>query len=256
MLNGRWPFQSGVDHTGWSILGALVPGEGETPEHHFFLVPATDREVVDDWHTMGMAGTGSKSVQLDNVFVPAHRALANSLVVSGMTPGAAINTAPVFRMPMIGFSLLALAAVVVGVAECMVEEFTDLLKARAAGGSRPGSDALHSHLAEAAAEAKAARLLVLEAAKSNMAKLADGKPLDDDDKIMTRHNGAFAATLARRAATRLFEVAGAHEIYLSSHMQRCFRDVYAATAHTGLGWDRVAVEYGRHQVGLSFAPLF
>jgi hypothetical protein len=57
------------------------------------------------------------------------------------------------------------------------------------------------------------------------------------------------------ARARLFEAAGAHEIYLSGHMQRCFRDVYAATAHTGLGWDRVAVEYGRHQVGLSFGAF-
>jgi len=73
---------------------------------------------------------------------------------------------------------------------------------------------------------------------------------------MTRHSGAYAATLARRSCTRLFEAAGAHEIYLGGHMQRCFRDVYAATAHTGLGWDRVAVEYGRHQAGLTFPSLF
>ena len=160
VLNGRWPFLSGIDHSNWTILGGLVPRDADTPEHHFFLVPAADREIIDDWHTMGMAGTGSKSIQLDNVFVPAHRALANRLVVSGTTPGAAINPAPVFRMPLIGFSLLALASVV-GMAECMVEEFSALLKARAtAGRPQAGGDAPLAHLAEASAEAQAARLMV------------------------------------------------------------------------------------------------
>ena len=158
---------------------------------------------------------------------------------------------------MIGYSQLALASVVVGMADFMVEEFTGLLKTRAAKPrGRADDDAPHSRLAEAAAEAKAARLMIFEAAKSNMAKLADGEELDGHDKIMTRHSGAYAATLARRSCTRLFEAAGAHEIYLGGHMQRCFRDVYAATAHTGLGWDRVAVEYGRHQAGLPFPSLF
>jgi alkylation response protein AidB-like acyl-CoA dehydrogenase len=257
VLNGRWPFLSGIDNSSWTILGALVPRDDDTQEHHFFLVPAADREIVDDWHTMGMAGTGSKSVRLDHVFVPAHRALANRLVVSGTTPGAAVNPAPVFRMPMIGYSLLALASVVVGMAECMVEAFTGLVETRAASGQpRPGGDAPFARIAEAAAEAQAARLLILDAAGTNMAKLSLGKALGADDQLVSRRNGAYGAALARRAATRLYEAAGAHEIYLDGHMQRCFRDIYAATAHTGLAWDRTAVEYGRHQAGLSFPPLF
>ena len=237
-------------------MGGLVPRDADTPEHHFFLVPAADREIIDDWHTMGMAGTGSKSIQLDNVFVPAHRALANRLVVSGTTPGAAINPAPVFRMPLIGFSLLALASVV-GMAECMVEEFSALLKARAtAGRPQAGGDAPLARLAEASAEAQAARLMVMDAATANMAKLTAGGTLGSDDQIVSRRNGAYAAILSRRAASRLYEAAGAHEIYLGGHMQRCFRDIYAATAHTGLSWDRTAVEYGRHQAGLPFPSLF
>ena len=257
VLNGRWPFLSGIDHSSWAILGALVARDDDTPEHQFFLVPATHYDIIDDWHTMGMAGTGSKSIQLNKVFVPAHRALANRLVVSGTTPGATINLAPVFRMPMIGFSLLALASVVVGMAECMVEEFNARLKTRApTGRSQAGGDAPLTRLTEASAETQAARLMVLDAASANMAKLTEGGTLGRDEQMISRRNGAYAATLARRAASRLYEASGAHEIYLGGHMQRCFRDIYAATAHTGLSWDRTAVEYGRHQTGLPFQPLF
>jgi len=177
VLSGRWPFQSGVHHTGWSVVGELAPGAGGTREHHYFLVPARDRTIIDDWHTIGMMGTGSCSVELRKAFVPAHRTLPNALVAAGAAPGAELNTALVFRMPMIGFSQLALASVVVGIASAMTDEFTDFARDRVQQGRmRPGSEALPARLAEAAAEARAARLLVLDAARANMQKLSGRTP--------------------------------------------------------------------------------
>lgn len=256
-LSGRWPFQSGVHHSLWSVLGELAPVEGGAPEHRYFLVPADDRRIVDDWHTVGMAGTGSCAAELDRAFVPAYRTLPNRLVAAGEAPGAEVNSAPVFRMPMIGYSLLALASVIVGVADAMVDDFAEYLEARAKRGRmRPGSEALPARLAEASAEARAARLLVLEAARANMAKLARGERLGDADAAVTRRDGAFAVVLARRAAARLFEGTGGHGVYLGSHLLRSYRDILAAGAHAGLSWDAAAAEYGRNRLGREVAKLF
>jgi len=258
LLSGRWPFQSGVHHSSWSIVGEIAPGgDGGPAEHHYFLVPAADRTIVDDWHTIGMAGTGSCTVTLDRAFVPAYRTLANRLVAAGETPGAALNSAPVFRMPMIGFSLLALAAVLVGVARSMTGEFARDLDARAKTGRlRPGAEALPARLAEASAELRAAGLLIEDAARVNMAKLEAGGRLDEDDAAVSRRDGAFAAQLARRAATRLFEGAGGHGVYAGGHLQRGYRDILAAGAHAGLSWDAAASGYGRRQIGRDAAKLF
>ncbi len=257
LLSGRWPFQSGVHHTGWSVVGELAPGEDGTPEHHYFLVPAADRAIIDDWHTIGMMGTGSCTVELEKVFVPAHRTLPNALVAAGAAPGAELNTAPVFRMPMIGFSQLALASVVVGIASAMADDFTDFARDRVRQGRmRPGAEALPVRLAEAAAEARAARLLVLGAARANMAKLSAGGRLDADDQAVSRRDGAFAVTLARRAAARLYEATGGHGVYVGGHLQRSYRDILAAGAHAGLSWDAAALGYGNRRMGLGVKKLF
>jgi 3-hydroxy-9,10-secoandrosta-1,3,5(10)-triene-9,17-dione monooxygenase len=246
VLDGLWPFASGVHHSDWTLVGDLV-GAGDTPPRHlFFLVPKADREIVDDWHTAGMVGTGSMSVKLSRVFVPAHRTLANDEVAAGAAPGAQVNRHHLYRMPIYGFSNLALASVPVGVADAMIEEFAGFISKRAnRKPAPPALEALYARLAESAAEVRAARLLIMDVARANMDKLASGARLTAADGTRGLQQGAYACLLARRAAARLFEAGGAQGIYLSNVMQRAFRDIFASTAHAGLNWDRNALNYGR-----------
>src|ERR1700752_951889 len=75
-LSGRWPFSSGIDPSSWNMFGAVVSDE-ETGENEprMFLVPANDYSVIDTWQVIGLAGTGSKDVEVADVFVPADRTL-------------------------------------------------------------------------------------------------------------------------------------------------------------------------------------
>jgi alkylation response protein AidB-like acyl-CoA dehydrogenase len=254
VLSGRWSFLSGVYHSQWSILGEFVR-DGETAQHHFFLVPARDRSLIDDWHALGMAGTGSASVMLDRVFVPAHRSLSSALINRGATPGAEVNTAPIYRMPMLGFSHLALGTVPVGIAEAMIEDFAEFIRSKRGPGALPlWTGNIHGRIAEAAAEARAARLMVLDAAGEMTRKLNAGDPLTAMDSANYLRDSAYACQLSRRAASRLFEAVGAHGVFAGSPMQRAFRDIYAATVHAGLNWDRATDVYGRLMTGLPPAP--
>src|SRR5215472_17168871 len=76
-LSGRWPFSSGVDPSSWNMFGAIVADEetGQS-EHRMFLVPASDYSLIDTWQVIGLSGTGSKDVEVADVFVPAYRTLA------------------------------------------------------------------------------------------------------------------------------------------------------------------------------------
>jgi 3-hydroxy-9,10-secoandrosta-1,3,5(10)-triene-9,17-dione monooxygenase len=61
IVNGRWPFSSGVDNSDWNMLAVTVyADDGTTPvDWRLCLVPKSDYDIVDTWYAMGMEGTGS-----------------------------------------------------------------------------------------------------------------------------------------------------------------------------------------------------
>ena len=75
VANGVWSFASGVDWADWNNMQVFVPREEGGVAHHMALVPKSDYRVIDDWYSQGMAATGSRSIELDNVFIPKHRLL-------------------------------------------------------------------------------------------------------------------------------------------------------------------------------------
>ena len=89
-------FSSGVDHSTWVMVGAMLPGEG-APEWVFFMIPPGDYTVRDTWFTAGMRGTGSNTIVTDNVFVPETRMLRLTDLRQGRGPGAALYDNPIFR---------------------------------------------------------------------------------------------------------------------------------------------------------------
>lgn len=249
-LNGRWTFSSGVHHSGWSVIGGFVPREDGSKRHHFFLVPASDRRIADDWDVMGMAASGSMAFDLVDAFVPAHRALDGGLVQAGEQPGARVNPEPLHRMPIFGFTGTVLVSVTIGVAEGMVRDFAEMLRASAGKGpAKPGLEDLQSRLTEASSEVLAARLLVLHSARSHMEKLRAGGRMDEGDGATSQRDSAYAARLVRQAAARLMEGLGGSGLGASNPMQRAFRDIFAGTAHATLNWGRSAVRYGNHALG-------
>jgi 3-hydroxy-9,10-secoandrosta-1,3,5(10)-triene-9,17-dione monooxygenase len=251
VLDGQWPFSSGVHHADWTIVGEFLREPQRPPALHFFLLPKSDLRIIDDWDTLGMVGTGSCSVGLKEAFVPAHRCLASSLIAAGDTPGAALSTAPIFRMPLSGFAPTVLAAVLVGASEAMLELFTSSVSAKARGGAAvPGLELALSRIATSSAEINAARLLILESTKANMAKLRMGGKLADYDAQSTARDSSYAAVLCSRAARQLFEASGARGIYRTSPLQRLFRDVTSAATHAALNWDKISVAYGRNALGM------
>lgn len=89
LVCGRWGFSSGVDHCRWSLLGAVVVGE-EDLGIRVFLVPRSDVRIDDDsWRVVGLAGTGSKDVDVAGAVVPAHRThlIASSPAAAGNGQG-------------------------------------------------------------------------------------------------------------------------------------------------------------------------
>jgi 3-hydroxy-9,10-secoandrosta-1,3,5(10)-triene-9,17-dione monooxygenase len=104
VVSGKWPFSSGVDNCQWNMLAVTVYGDdGKAPvDWRLCLVPKDDYEIIDTWYAMGMIGTGSKDIEVKEVFVPERRALALARCRGGLEhPGAALNDGPLFRVPIV-----------------------------------------------------------------------------------------------------------------------------------------------------------
>ncbi|MEE4659243.1 MAG: acyl-CoA dehydrogenase family protein, partial [Halieaceae bacterium] len=75
-LSGRWSFSSGCEHCEWAFLGAVVPTEEhpwDMQNYRTFLLPRADYAIEDNWNVIGLQGTGSHDIVVDDVFVPEYR---------------------------------------------------------------------------------------------------------------------------------------------------------------------------------------
>ena len=93
------------------------------------LVPKSDYKVIDTWYAMGMVGTGSKDIEVKEVFVPERRALALARCRGGLEhPGAKLNAGPLFRVPIVASAGHPLSATALGTAEGAYEHVLKFFK--------------------------------------------------------------------------------------------------------------------------------
>jgi 3-hydroxy-9,10-secoandrosta-1,3,5(10)-triene-9,17-dione monooxygenase len=259
-LSGRWPFSSGIDCARWNMIGAFcIDEEIGRSEPRMFLLPASDYRIIDTWQVIGLAGTGSKDVEVTDVFVPEYRTLAAEQITGGPNPGSAVNPAPLYRLPAISLFSFAIAGVSLGIARGTVRDYTAATRTRRSeysGKNLADFSTVQVRLAEAAALVDAAEAIMLRDCDEAMRITEAGVVPSLEQKARYRRDGAYAATLCTRAVDLLFTASGGGGIYERNPIQRAFRDVHAANAHYALSWSVNAAIYGRVALGLPpDAPL-
>jgi 3-hydroxy-9,10-secoandrosta-1,3,5(10)-triene-9,17-dione monooxygenase len=254
-LTGRWPFSSGVDASSWNLIGAIVNDvETGVSEPRIFLLPASDYTIIDTWHVIGLAGTGSKDVAVEDVFVPAYRSLSVSQITGGPNPGSRVNPSVLYQLPAISLFAFCIAGVSLGIAQGAFEYFAETTRTRTSyytGRNLADFVTLQVHLAEAAVIADSAQALMLTDCEEATRLVTAGTVPSLVQRARYRRDGAYAATLCTRAVDVLFHAAGGGAIYARNPLQRAFRDVHAANAHYVLNWDINGAMYGRVALGLS-----
>ncbi len=253
-LSGHWPFCSGVDLCGWTMLGAIVGGEMEEDpaEYRIFLLPRADYQIIDTWQAGGLEATGSQDVHVEHAFVPAHRSLAVDDIKGGETPGSAVNPGALYRIPVFATFPYVLGGTVLGLAQATVETFMANAGRRIATYTAvPLSDfpAVQMRIAEASALADAARVVMMTNC-AEVQRLAEaGRIPDMLSKVRYRRDGAFSAGLCSRAVDLLYDAGGGGAVYLHNPLQRAFRDMHAARAHITFNMDVAGTAYGRVALG-------
>ncbi|WP_158935600.1 acyl-CoA dehydrogenase family protein [Burkholderia sp. S171] len=258
MFKGRWGFGSNSDNAQWLALGAMVAqAEGEPPRPIFLLVPKGDYRIVDTWHTVGLAGTGSKDIAIDNeVFVPAHRTVSFKDVLEQEAPGADFHDSALYRVPFLsGFPPL-LANPAVAALRGAVDEFVEGIAARATRGAFAGGGASlgqFGHVQTAVAQAEAAidaAQLILQRDLQLATDLVDaGMKLSVEQRITLRRGHAYSVHLCVDAINALYDVVGGTGIQLDNGIQRAWRDINALAHHISVNWNAVSTMYGQMRLG-------
>lgn len=248
--NGR--FCSGIDYATWVVIGNAVKKADGSMEPRFFIVPKSDIRVIDDWQTLGMRGTGSRSIAIDDCFIPAYRSCSLADMLSGSTPGAEVHEGAVYRMPFADIAPFSIVGAPLGMAKGIIRRFADELGARLADCDPQEvaeQSATFARVAEAAAAVDAAIALVIRDAEmiDNAKEPSDISPLE---RSQIPRNWAYAVQTARHAANRIFEASGGTAIYDGQAMHRLFRDVNSGAQHFAFTWDRAMTGYGRAICGL------
>ena len=251
-LSGRWPFASGIMSAEWCILSAFEQNEGH--EARMFAVPCEALSVLDTWHTMGLAGTGSNDVEVANLFVPAYRSLSVEETKYGEAPGTKVNSGPLYRLGTFAMFSVVQSSTSYGQARGTFDNFiaeTRERTARLSGKSVIDYGTTQAKIAEAAVVLDAAKELLHACCNEAMEVAAAGQIMDMTDKSRMRGNATFAGNLAGRAVELMFSLVGGAGLYDTNPMSRAMRDMKSMQAHITQNWDVNGCNYGRVLLGLS-----
>lgn len=255
ILNGHWPFCSGIDPCTWNMLAGMVEPDGDhgEAEPRLFLVRTADHEVIDTWFTSGLQGTGSKDAACKDLFVPDHMTVSGDDVKGGPTPGSAINPSPLYKVPVVAPFSYVLSGTPLGIARGVLENYVGSMRARVAqytGQKVAELPNIQIKVAEAAAAIDAAELMMRADCAESMTIAATGKAPDLETKAKFRRNGAFSVNLCVDAVNKLYQSSGGGGIYERNPIARAFRDIHAARAHIAFNMDVAGTTYGRIVFGL------
>jgi 3-hydroxy-9,10-secoandrosta-1,3,5(10)-triene-9,17-dione monooxygenase len=253
VVSGRWPFSSGVDNSDWNMLAVTVYEDDKAVDWRLCVVPKSDYRIIDTWYAMGMAGTGSKDIEVSEVFVPERRALALARCRGGLGhPGAAYNPGPLFRVPIVASAGHPLSATALGAAEGAFETVLNSFRKRVGtytGAKLADFQAVQIKLAEARVLIDSATHLMRQSALVFQEKF----DLSIDEKLRLRAQNAYAVAQCRKAAETLWSCYGANAIYTRDPFQRYMRDLMALNQHFSFSFDIAGSAYGTAALGAKYA---
>jgi len=256
VLSGEWNFSSGTDHSDWSLLACIVRDGDKVLDYLFCLLARSQYEIVDDWHTLGMRATSSKTVRCKDVFVPGYRAVSMYVAREGHSwPGLAVHSNPHYRIPISALGGHGIGACLIGNARAALELAIELVKSRSTnytGARMRDFQTVQLRIGAAGAKIDAAYLLMRNDCLEAQRVYEEGGSLDIETRLRYKRNAAQGVKLCVESVDSLHEMAGGTGIYDQHPLQRIFRDQRAAAGHFSFSTDAQLPPWGLVAMGGEF----
>lgn len=251
-VSGRWPFGSGSTHCQWLVGGTLVVDDAGNPalrdgfpDWRTIIFPASDATIIDTWHVAGLRGTGSRDIEITDIFVP------DDLAPSLATMKTFVD-GPLYRFPALGFLALTVAPIPLGIARRAIDEIVALATVKTPLGSPSklrDRGVTQSEIGRADSMLRAARAFLYDVTEKLWEKAVAGDEFTIGDRALLRAACAHAALESAKVVDIAYTLGGGTALYESSVLQRCLRDAHAATQHIMLNPANYEV-HGRLMLGL------
>ena len=250
VLNGQWKTSSGCDHAaGGAFVGGRVANPAGEMEFRSFWVQRADYEFLDDWHVVGLAGTGSKTLVLNEVFVPAYRSHAIGAYGED-THGDLPN---LYKMPFFYVFYAAVCSVLVGMARGMVDLYVDHVKPRVninqAVGAAVNDPFMKSALGAAYSKILAAQSRILMNTEEAWSYASRGELVPGDVRVRIYSSNTFTGGDVFEAAHAIFKKTSTRGIWLNSPIQRQMRDILVGANHITQNEDNFSDMLGGYLLG-------
>jgi 3-hydroxy-9,10-secoandrosta-1,3,5(10)-triene-9,17-dione monooxygenase len=258
VVSGTWDYCSGIAHATHFMGNAMVTG---TADRITAVLPRDQVTVLDDWGggaTLGMSSSGSNSVRVDGVFVPAHwTAPADWTHGETMAPGAALH-GPLYCGRIYGVYHAGLVIPVIGAARAALEEYEQIIKSKLTyfppqipRYTHPDYQRTYGH---ALALTDAAEAIVLQAGDRYM-ELAErwartGEPFTREDDVRLFTMIQQAGQLAAQAVHLVFAASSSSAAKRGTRLQRYYRDTAMYHGHIAAQYLTTAGELARVHFGL------
>jgi 3-hydroxy-9,10-secoandrosta-1,3,5(10)-triene-9,17-dione monooxygenase len=253
-VSGEWDYCSGAPYSNHALVAVRVSGGPATQPLGLVVVPRDQWTMLDNWRgtVIGMAGSGSNTIRIENAVVPADY-LAEGSVMS-MHAGASsigfrLHGNPMFCGQSAGYSQLEIAAILVGTARAAADEYERLLRVKKTSGPNPQP----RYTAGEHQRAFASAFALTDAAEDVLERAAE-RYMDFCHEAVVHPQGfsradagrtAMAANqavdLAWRAVDLMFKMSGSSEGGRNgARMQRYYRDFSMARTNMAPKFDMEA----------------
>ncbi|MGE4431177.1 MAG: acyl-CoA dehydrogenase family protein [Sphingobium sp.] len=253
MIKGRWPFCSGCHYTAFHHLGAICR-DGDAPVSIVCMVPHDQIAILDDWKVMGMRGSGSNTVVIEEeVFVPDNRVRTDFDIVmmSRLQPP---REGLLFKVNLLLFAGATMSAIALGAARAAIELFREKIRTRGITNSNYPKQAeapiTHIQLGELHCKLLTAELVARNILTRVEALAEQDLPVDELELTRTTLEKAYINTLSSEITDLTLRASGASSIHENSPFQRLFRDARIPSVHGQSTIETCLEHFGRASVGM------
>jgi 3-hydroxy-9,10-secoandrosta-1,3,5(10)-triene-9,17-dione monooxygenase len=258
-LSGKWSFSSGCDHASWVLLGGLVfNGEGQVIDFRTFLVPREKYQIIDVWNVVGLRGTGSNDILVEETFVPEEFTLSMGDTGRCFGPGLAVNDSDLYKLPFHSIFTTTISTPIIGIAYGAYAEHVEMQQSRvraAYAGEKASLDPFAAvRIARASSDIDAAWALTMNNIRDEMALVAKGEKIPLGLRLKVRRDQVLGTQRAIDAIDALFEASGGRALAEGTYLQRAWRDAHAGRVHAANDPERALQMYGAHEFGHKVDP--
>ena len=236
-ISGKWRYASGCMHAQWAVVGVPTKTAEGKPDVGLALLPMSEVKIEKNWDVIGMRGTGSHTLVIENAFIPTHRQQSYAACMAGNAATAFdLDAHPMYRLSFTYAFGLCLAATPVGLAKAALDESILLAPKRNIplfNIPQSAASSVQTFFGNAAMKTDSADLHLMRAAKVGDEAALKGIELNKKETLQGHTDGIAASQYATEAIRLLNRAQMSGSFANSNPLQRMWRDCEVASSHFG-----------------------